>query len=151
MPLLTTITRAVGWATDRLPLSLGAYLKTGSNRYRPADIPSQLTVPESPIRVLIAPTNSAGQAWHFARALDSRVGIGARNFQIVGSRDFGFPADGRIDARLSAVSAPGSGGSSRPFGASVMSSSNRVVHSSAGSSPETLRGRFALSELQACR
>lgn len=106
MAVLKAIARTMGRLTDRLPMSIGSRLKRGRFRYDPADVPPALTVPPVPIRVLIAPANSAGQAWNFARALDRLDGVAARNFHIVGERDYGFPADGRIDGELSSISAP---------------------------------------------
>lgn len=98
--------RAVDRGIDRLPMTIGARLKRGRFRYDPRDVPSPTAMPAEPIRVLIAPSNAAAQAWSFARALDRLDGVAARNLQITLKRDFGFPADRTIRSELTALSAP---------------------------------------------
>lgn len=98
--------RAVDRAIDALPMHLGARLKRGRFRYDPREVPSSPSFPSTPIRVLIAPSNAAGQAWAFAGALERLEGVSVRTLQIVLDRDFGFAADARIRSELTALSAP---------------------------------------------
>ncbi len=59
-------------------------------RLPPSRFPPAL---DDPIRLLVGPTNSAGQGWAWARsAADHVPGVGARTFA-VRRREFGFPDD----------------------------------------------------------
>ncbi len=59
--------------------------------------PPPTSVPDTPIRVYIGPTNYAAQGYLWARALEaSRPDIGARNMEVVLPGGFGFPADSRV-------------------------------------------------------
>ena len=98
--------RTVDRGIDALPMTVGARLKRGRFRYDPSDVPPPPSMPEVPVRVLIAPSNAAAQAWSFARALDRLDGVAARNLQITLKRDFGFPSDATIRSELTALSAP---------------------------------------------
>lgn len=106
MTVLGAVGRALDRLTDLLPARAGAPLKRGRLRYDVAELPPPLGVPDQPVRVLIAPSNAAGQGWSFARALEGLDGVGARSLQISLDRDFGFPADARIRSELTALSAP---------------------------------------------
>lgn len=48
---------------------------------------------DSPVRLLVAPTNSAGQGWAWARAAERIDGVAARTMQIDMNRFARFPAD----------------------------------------------------------
>lgn len=81
----------------RLPEGLARRLLRGR-----AWSPAELTVaipPSTPVRLFIAPTNSAGQGWAWARAVERElVGVGAFTMAIrtPGSDAFAFEADQRI-------------------------------------------------------
>lgn len=83
---------AVGKLFWRLPESLRAGMFPSRNGYRMADIPLPVNAPEGAVRLFIAPANSAGQGWEWARAAQGLAGVGAVNMQIDGARRFGFPA-----------------------------------------------------------
>lgn len=56
-----------------------------------------VSVPSTPIRVLVAPTNTAWQGWGTARAIERIDGVGARSSGIIPSGGgFGFPADQHV-------------------------------------------------------
>ncbi len=59
------------------------------NRPTPAPTP-----PSAPVRLLVAPTNTASQGWAFARAAEKLPGVGSRTSCIVPARGgFDFPSD----------------------------------------------------------
>lgn len=63
-----------------------------------ADAP-HTTVPSTPLRVYIAPTNYAGQGWEWARALEQMSdALGARNMAALLPGGFAFPADTSVPA-----------------------------------------------------
>lgn len=54
-------------------------------------------VPETPVRLYIAPTNYSGQGYAWARAVEGEnPAIGVRNMAIELPGDYGFPADTRV-------------------------------------------------------
>lgn len=69
-------------------------LRPGAFPYSWADIPSPIAPPPGDIRLLIAPVNFAGQAWHWARAASRLPGVSAVNLQYRMADDvFQFRAD----------------------------------------------------------
>jgi hypothetical protein len=66
--------------------------------WNPAEL-SVVTAPDTPVRLLVGPVNSAGQGWAWARAVERELdGVGAVDVAIEtpGSRRFGYPADQRV-------------------------------------------------------
>lgn len=67
-------------------------------RWRTSRIPRP-TVASSPVRLIIGPTNSAGQGFRWARAAERLGDVGAYAFSIRPPDDrFRFPADGRVSS-----------------------------------------------------
>lgn len=59
--------------------------------------PSPTTVPDSPLRLYIAPTNYSGQGYAWARAVErEEPDIGARNLAVELPGGYGFAADTRV-------------------------------------------------------
>jgi len=75
-----------------IPSLLARVLPAGQ-RFDSAVTSAPLTMPETPARLLIAPVNSAGQGWAWARAAERLPGVGARAMAVRSVRDFGFAAD----------------------------------------------------------
>ncbi|MEB4615423.1 glycosyltransferase [Leucobacter sp. M11] len=58
-----------------------------------ADIPQPSPIPDSQVRLYIAPVNFAGQGWEWARAAERITGVGATSMHYTVPGDFGFPGD----------------------------------------------------------
>lgn len=59
----------------------------------PVEMDRPVAIPPTPIRLYVAPANSAGQGYRWARAAETLPGVGAVNMQHRTERDFGFLAD----------------------------------------------------------
>lgn len=77
----------------RLPESIGARFIPEPYRYRAADVPGPITAPAGDVRLLVGPANYAAQGNAWARSAALLPGVGAKNMQYRGPRDYGFPAD----------------------------------------------------------
>lgn len=84
--------RAGGLAFFALPEALRVLLPA-RNGYSRADVPPPVRAPEGSARLYIAPVNSAGQGWQWARAAERLEDVGAINMQLLGDRDLGYLAD----------------------------------------------------------
>lgn len=62
-------------------------------RYAYAQLPAFPAVPAQPVRMLVGPTNSAGQGYAWARAADSLPGVKAVSFALRRPGQFEFPDD----------------------------------------------------------
>lgn len=92
--------RRPAWARRVLWAAIGACPEWLQMRLTPAkygftaqDVPAPVVAPQTDIRLYIAPVNSAGQGYRWARAAEALPGVGAVNMQHRTDRDFGFPAD----------------------------------------------------------
>lgn len=65
----------------------------GARSFSKADVPPPVVAPDAPVRLYIAPVNSAGQGYRWARAAETLPGVAAVDMQHRTPRDFGFPAD----------------------------------------------------------
>lgn len=74
-----------------LPDQISVRLLPRRFRYDAANLPTPISAPGTPIRLLIAPANYAAQGFAWARAVEKLDGVGAVNMQAHGA--FGFPAD----------------------------------------------------------
>ncbi|WP_157432129.1 hypothetical protein [Agromyces italicus] len=72
--------------------------------YRATDVPPPVTAPEAPVRLYIAPENSAGQGWAWARAAEQLPGVRAVDMQYRGARHLGYPADTTVPSAVVAHS-----------------------------------------------
>lgn len=76
------------------PLRLVNRLVDPTQRFDPGHPSPVLEFPrDAPVRLLVAPTNSAGQGWAWARAAERLEGVVARTMQIDMNRFTRFPAD----------------------------------------------------------
>lgn len=64
--------------------------------YTTRDVPPPLDPPSTDVRLLIAPANSAGQGYAWARAADMLPRVGARNLFVLGRGGFPFAADATV-------------------------------------------------------
>lgn len=86
--------RGAWWVASWLPPALFLRLRTWTGTPGDVRVP-RLRVPETPVRLLVGPANSAGQGWAWARAAERhRDDVGAQN--LVYRRALRFPAD--VDA-----------------------------------------------------
>lgn len=70
------------------------FIGTIAGRLLSGEDPEPTTVPQTPIRLYIAPTNYSGQGFAWARAVErADPGIGARNLAVNVPGGFGFRAD----------------------------------------------------------
>lgn len=69
---------------------VASFLLGGSSR---SQAPTPSSVPDTPIRVFIGPTNYAGQGYLWARALEVDADLGARNMAVELPGGFNFDAD----------------------------------------------------------
>lgn len=76
-----------------VPASLLARVVPAGQRFDPRAAPTPLPVPAGQRRLLIAPANSAGQGWAWARAAERLPSVGATAMSIAPVESFGFPAD----------------------------------------------------------
>ncbi len=90
--LSQSIARLGVGAVRRLPTSLSEWVRALLARRPYTPPPPPVDVPESRVRLFIAPANYAGQAWAWARAAERHFpAVGARNMAPVSG--YGFPAD----------------------------------------------------------
>lgn len=94
MNLRATLVGAVRAATGVVPDGILARLMPGSLGWDNASMRVS-SAPSAPVRLLIGPTNSAGQAYRWSRAARRLPGVAAVNFMTsnVNTARFGFPAD----------------------------------------------------------
>jgi hypothetical protein len=79
------------------PSALVTRLVDPTQRFDPAHPSPAIELPrDAPVRLLVAPTNSAGQGWAWARAAERLNGVVARTMQIDMNRFTRFPADQSI-------------------------------------------------------
>lgn len=104
--LFGAVRRPVGKALSALPEPVQMVLNPRKYGYRPEDVPPPVTPPSGAVRLLIAPVNFSGQAYHWARAAEKIPGVGATNMQYrKPAGDFGFPCDYEVPVRVFARSA----------------------------------------------
>lgn len=88
-----------------VPESLLGRVLPGKFRFSPRESPPPPTVPESAIRLFIAPVNYAGQGWQWARAVEAHIpGAGAVNMVCRTPTDFEHPADNVVPLGFYAAS-----------------------------------------------
>lgn len=100
---MTLLKRAIGRGVSNGWPDWTARIWSAGRRYRawlrqprlpPTRFPSKL---QEPVRLLVGPTNSAGQGWMWAQACARQLsGVGARTFS-VRRADYGFPDDYSVD------------------------------------------------------
>lgn len=79
------------------PGALVSRMVDPTQRFDPAHPSPPIDLPrDAPVRLLVAPTNSAGQGWAWARAAEQLDGVVARAMQIDMDRFARFPADQSI-------------------------------------------------------
>lgn len=85
--------RALAAAARVVPAGVLSRLVPHGQRFDPRAEPTTLALPTTAVRLLIAPVNSAGQGWAWARAAERLPGVGAVAMSIRPVEGFGFPAD----------------------------------------------------------
>lgn len=85
--------RLAGRAFAALPEPVRVGLFPARAGYRAADVPGPVQPPDGDVRLYIAPANSAGQGWAWARAAERLPGVGAVDMQFRHADDLGYPAD----------------------------------------------------------
>lgn len=85
--------RVLADAARVAPASLLARALPETQRFDANADPTPLKAPSGTRRLLIAPVNSAGQGWAWARAAERLPDVGATAMTIRPVVDFGFPAD----------------------------------------------------------
>lgn len=82
----------------RLPEPMAARLLPARIRYRPDDLPVA-TAQGTPVRLLIAPVNFAGQAWEWARAAERGINsVSAVTMAYSAGTGYGFSVDTTVPA-----------------------------------------------------
>lgn len=89
--------RAAGMLVGALPEAVVARIAPPGQRFDPAVIPPPPIAPERDIRLYIAPTNSAGQGWQWARAAERALPrVGAVSMAVTPVVNFGFAIDDAV-------------------------------------------------------
>ena len=88
-----TAQRALAGLARAIPPRLLARVLPAGQRFNPTASSAPIVLPTTPVRLLIAPVNSAGQGWAWARAAERLPGVGARAMAVRSARDFGFDTD----------------------------------------------------------
>lgn len=89
--------RVLGALARAMPPALLARIVPAGQKFTPSSPPAAVQLPDTEIRLLVAPVNSAGQGWAWARAAERLPGVGARAMAVRSVRDFGFTADQFVD------------------------------------------------------
>lgn len=89
----SSLRTVAGRAFRALPEEVRLRVAPGRLGYKRSDIPQPVRVPQGRVRLYVAPANSAGQGWAWARAAETLDGVGAVDMQIRRDRDFGYPTD----------------------------------------------------------
>lgn len=85
--------RAAGALARAVPAGLLARVVPAGQRFDPSAPPSAVQLPDTAVRLLVAPVNSAGQGYAWARSAERLPGVGARAMAVRSVRDFGFATD----------------------------------------------------------
>lgn len=108
---MTTITKRLIQSARRLPVKVLLLLPESvalavnpRAAYSKAGIPAPVAAPNAPVRLYVAPANSAGQGYRWARAAESLTGVGAINMAIERTQNFAFDADEHIPFAVYAMS-----------------------------------------------
>ncbi|WP_353988419.1 glycosyltransferase [Ruicaihuangia caeni] len=92
--LAKTAKRVAGRILRLIPEPLLGRILPGQFRFDPREMPAPTSRPDGDVRVLIAPTNYAGQGYEWARAIERHIdGAGAASMVCRVGRDFRHPAD----------------------------------------------------------
>ena len=89
----TTIRAAAGRVLRALPERWGVRAFPQRLGYRASDVPEPIKIAPATRRLLVAPANSAGQGWAWARTAEQLPGVSAINLDVVRSGSAPFPAD----------------------------------------------------------
>jgi len=91
------VNRSIDYVADHPESLPGRLAALSLGRISDADIPPPTTVPDTPVRVYIGPTNYAAQGHAWARALDAASPrVGARNMAVEVPGGFAFDADTEV-------------------------------------------------------
>jgi len=102
---VSALKRFVGRALRVLPDALAGRLLPGEYRFRPEQVPPASAVPDTEVRLYLAPANFAGQAFRWARAVEQHVpGVGAINVMEVTATGFRHEADVAVPRGVHAAS-----------------------------------------------
>lgn len=85
--------RLIGATARQLPPRLLTRVLPADQRFDPSRPPPAVSMPDTPVRLVIAPVNSAGQGWAWARAAERLNDVGARSSAVRSLREFGFATD----------------------------------------------------------
>jgi len=89
--------RVLGALARWAPPALLARIVPRGQHFDPSSPPAAVRLPDTEIRLFVAPVNSAGQGWAWARAAERLPGVGARAMAVRSVRDFGFEADQLVE------------------------------------------------------
>lgn len=104
--LSARVRRAGGTAFFALPEWIRTRYFASRNGYTASDVPPPVTAPHAETRLLVAPANSAGQGWAWARAAERLDGVAAVDMQSRGGRGFAYPTDYAVPSGVMAHSRP---------------------------------------------
>src|SRR5690606_22950577 len=92
-PAVRALDASVRAVARVLPERVRVALGPDHLRYATRDIPPQPAVPPAPVRLYIAPANSAGQGHAWARVAERLPGVGAVSMAFVRPGGFAFDVD----------------------------------------------------------
>lgn len=96
---LDVVRRPTARAVGSLPEPVQMILNPRKYGFRRSDVPCPVSAPTHDRRLYIAPVNFAGQAYRWARAVETLPRVGAVNMQYRRTEgDYGFPADYELPA-----------------------------------------------------
>lgn len=91
------VNRSIDYVADNPESLPGRLAALSLGRISDADVPRPTSVPDTPVRVYIAPTNYAAQGHAWARALDAASSrVGAKNMAVEVPGGFAFDADTEV-------------------------------------------------------
>ncbi len=85
--------RAAGALASAVPPRVLARVVPAGQRFDPVAPPPAVQLPDTAVRLLVAPVNSAGQGCAWARAAERLPDVGAQAMAVRSVRDFGFATD----------------------------------------------------------
>ncbi len=88
----------------RVPEGVALRINPAKYGFTPRDVPSPPASPPATTRLYIAPVNSAGQGYLWARAVERLPGVAAVNMHYTGKAGYGFPADNPVPTAVFARS-----------------------------------------------
>jgi len=90
------LSRSFDALVARVPEGVALRVNPAKYGFSPGEVPSPPAAPRAAVRLYIAPVNSAGQGYLWARAAERLPGVAAVNMYYTRRGGYGFPADNPV-------------------------------------------------------